>query len=95
MSGFKLNEYHLKIFQQKKYNELIKEIETSVSFEKMDSETLSVLGICKIAKTKKTINDIKNAIQCFKASYLKNKTSLSGLKGLINFINATGKMVTQ
>lgn len=89
MPEFKLNEYHLKIFQKKKYNELIKEIETSVSFEKMDSETLSVLGICKIAKTKKTINDIKNAIQCFKVSYLKNKTSLSGLKGLINFINAT------
>ena len=89
MPEFKLNEYHLKIFQQKKYNELIKEIETSVSFEKMDSETLSVLGICKIAKTKKTINDIKNAIQCFKVSYLKNKTSLSGLNGFINFINAT------
>jgi len=89
MPEFKLNEYHLKIFQKKKYNELIKEIETSVSFEKMDSETLSVLGICKIAKTKKTINDIKNAIQCFKVSYLKNKTSLSGLNGFINFINAT------
>lgn len=89
MSRFKLNEYHLKIFQQKKYNELIKEIEASVSPEKMDSETLSVLGICKITKTKKTINDINNAIQCFKASYLKNKTSSSGLNGFINFINAT------
>ena len=75
-----------KLFQEKKYSELIFTIESS--FREIPPEILNILAISRLLDKKDTLN-LKTAINEFRDVYLTEKKSHTGLNGLINFLNSS------
>ena len=78
-----------KLFSEKKYLEIIKLIENQNNQETLSAGLLNLLGACKILKSDKSDEDLISANLNFKKSYLKEKKTVHGLNGLINFINTS------
>ena len=74
-----------KLFQEKKYSELIFTIESS--FKEIPPEILNILAISRLLQKKDDLN-LKTAINEFRDVYLKEKRSQTGLNGLINYLNS-------
>ena len=78
-------ELYKKLFNEKKFTEIIKKIET---LEKVKSaQVLHILGICKILQNKYDKNTKLSARENFREAYLKEKNSNLGIEALSNFIN--------
>ena len=75
-----------KLFQEKKYSELIFTIESS--FKEIPPEILNILAISRLLNKKDALT-LKTAINEFRDVYLKEKKSQIGLNGLINFLNSS------
>lgn len=78
-----------KLFLEKKYKDVIKIIEKQKKQEVISAGLLNLLGVCKIFKVDKSDEDLISANMDFKKSYLKEKRTVHGLNGLINFINTS------
>jgi len=75
-----------KLFQQKKYPEIVKEI-TSNTDEKDRSASLNnLLGISRITNNRDNKEIVSLALSDFKRGYLKEKNTISALDSLANFI---------
>ncbi len=84
----KKNIEYKKLFEEKRYSELIFLIETSKNEKDLSSGELNLLGVTKllINKNKETIiSSLKN----FETAFLKEKNTKIGLDALKNFINLT------
>ena len=74
-----------KLYQEKKYEELIYKIE---NLEKIKSaQLLHILGICKLSKKNISNNDKLSAREDFKKAFENEKNSNIGIEALTNFIN--------
>ena len=78
-----------KLYLEKKYSEIITEIE-NLDEKQRSAGLLNLLGACKLLR--RDTNDLISANSHFKAAYLKEKTTKSGLEALINFINSTAEI---
>ena len=78
------NIYFQKLYLEKKYSEIITEIE-NLDEKQKSSSLLNLLGACKLLR--RDTNDLISANSHFRTAYLKEKTTKSGLEALINFIN--------
>ena len=74
-----------KLFQEKKYSELIFLIETT--FQKIPNEILNILAISRLLE-KKDEESLTKAIGEFEQVYLNENKTQTGLNGLINFLNS-------
>ncbi len=75
-----------KLFQEKKYSELIYLIETS--FQKIPNEILNILAISRLLENKNEQSLIK-AIEEFEQVYLNENKTQTGLNGLINYLDSS------
>jgi len=84
----KENLEYKKLFEQKKYSELIFLIQASKKEEELSAGELNLLGVTRllVEKNEKTI---KMSLKNFEKAYLKDKNSKIGLDALKNFINLT------
>ena len=74
-----------KLYQEKKYEELIYKIE---NLEKIKSaQLLHILGICKLSKKNISNNDKLSAREDFRKAFESEKNSNIGIEALTNFIN--------
>ena len=76
-----------KLYQEKKYEELIYKIE---NLEKIKSaQLLHILGICKLSKKNISNNDKLSAREDFRKAFESEKNSNIGIEALTNFINVS------
>jgi len=75
-----------KLFQEKKYSELIYLIETS--FQKVPNEILNILAISRLLENKNEQSLLK-AIEEFEQVYLNENKTQTGLNGLINYLDSS------
>ena len=75
-----------KLFQEKKYTELIFAIETG--FREVPAEILNILAISRLLQKKDNLS-FDAAIKEFREVYFKEKKSQTGLNGLINYLNSS------
>ena len=75
-----------KLFQEKKYTELIFAIETG--FREVPPEILNILAISRLLQKKDNLS-FDAAIKEFREVYFKEKKSQTGLNGLINYLNSS------
>ncbi len=77
-----------KLFEEKKYSEIINIIENKISDQNKNSGQLNMLGVCKLLNdtTKENLNSAKKD---FKRAYLQEKNTNDGLLALKNFINVS------
>ena len=76
-----------KLYQEKKYEELIYKIE---NLEKIKSaQVLHILGICKLSKKNISNNDKLSAREDFRKAFESEKNSNIGIEALTNFINVS------
>tara|TARA_B110000483_G_scaffold43683_1_gene54546 strand:- start:456 stop:2138 length:1683 start_codon:yes stop_codon:yes gene_type:complete len=78
-----------KLFLEKKYTELIFEIETNLEEKYKTTPILNLLGACILLRTrgKKSKEDLAWASSVFKQAHLKERQTNHGLLALVNFIN--------
>ena len=63
-----------KLFSEKKFSQIIEEIE---KFEKFKtSQILNILGVCKMLQNNRSKEDLISANENFRQAYLKEKNSL-------------------
>lgn len=78
-----------KLFEEKKYTEIINFIETTIKENERSAGLLNILGVSRVLSYTINKNDLNLALANFKKAYLKeNKTSI-GLDALINYINVS------
>ncbi len=80
------NSYIKKLFNEKKFRELIYFIENQIKDK--SSRHLNILGVTRLLYEKNK-DSFKLALSDFKLSYLKDKESEIGLEAFINYINAS------
>ncbi len=74
------------LFIKKKYDEVIKISEEKLSFKDIPGSLSNLIGVCKIFKKERTIEDVSSALTCFEEAYLKGKKTIHGLNGLTHLI---------
>ncbi len=77
-----------KLYDEKKYSEIIDIIENKISDKDKKSGPLNMLGVCKLLNdnTKQSLNSAKKD---FRRAYLLEKNTNDGLLALKNFINSS------
>ena len=79
-----------KLFFEKKYNELIFEIQTNIEIKHKNTAIQNLLGACITLRTDgKSKEDLIWASKIFKEAYLSGKKTNDGLFALVNFINTS------
>ena len=75
-----------KLYDEKKYSEIIDIIENKINDKDKKSGQLNMLGVCKLLNdnTKQSLNSAKKD---FRRAYLLEKNTNDGLLALKNFIN--------
>ena len=75
-----------KLYDEKKYSEIIDIIENKVSDQDRNSGQLNLLGVCKLLNdtSKESLNSAKKD---FRRAYLQEKNTQNGLLALKNFVN--------
>ncbi len=77
-----------KLFNEKKYSEIINIIENKISKKDRNSGLLNLLGVCRLLE-KNNASTLYLAIKDFRESYLKEKNTPNAFHALKNFINAS------
>ena len=81
-----------KLFQAKKFSEIIFEIETSTS-EKNRSPTLhNLLGVCRASQRGRSDRDVKYALNDFETAFNKDNLGEISLDSLCNHIKLCAEM---
>ena len=89
----KKNSNYEKLFLEKKYSEIIKDIENKDKIE--SAGLLNLLGVCKLLRNNKDKNDLIQANENFKKAYLLEKKTKFGLESVINFINSSANIFSE
>ena len=78
-----------KLFQERKFKEIIFNIENRVPENEKTSGILNVLGACRLLKGKANKKDLFQALNDFRAAYLKEKKTNHSKEAFINFANVS------
>ncbi len=77
------------LLKEKKYSEIIFQINSKTKEEDRNSGLFVLLGISRMSLNKKDKDQVKLAVSDFKKGYLKEKTSENSLNALVNFVIAS------
>ena len=75
-----------KLFQQKKYSEIVNEILSKTNEKDRSASLCNLLGVSRITNNKNNKEIVSLALNDFKRGYLKEKTTITALDSLANFI---------
>jgi predicted O-linked N-acetylglucosamine transferase (SPINDLY family) len=75
-----------KLFQQKKYSEIVNEILSKTNEKDRSASLCNLLGISRITNNRNNKEIVSLALNDFKKGYLKEKTTIPALDSLANFI---------
>ena len=79
-----------KLFYEKRYNELIFAIQTTLEEKKKTTPIQNLLGVCITLRSNgKSKEDLLWATKIFKQAYLNENQTNDGLLSLVNFINTS------
>lgn len=79
-----------KLFFEKRYNELIFAIQTTLGEKQRTTPIQNLLGVCiTLRSNKKSKEDLLWATKIFKQAYLNGNQTNDGLRSLVNFINTS------
>ena len=79
----------IKLFQEKKYSEVIFLIEHKVPENQKNSSVLNLLGVSRILKGQPSNKDFLQAISDFRKAFLKEKRTINSREAFKNFINVS------
>ena len=77
-----------KLFDQKKYSEIIEIIDNEIKEEDINSGLINLSGVCKILRDKSRMS-LNEAINDFRKGYLREKNTKNSFEALKNFINVS------
>ena len=75
------------LFEEKKYEELIKLSNEYIKPNERPPGLASLIGTCYFLKKKRTLEDLSFALKFFEEAYFKGQKNIHGLSGVTNFIN--------
>ena len=75
------------LFTEKKYDEVIKISEEKLNQKEMPASLSNLIGVCKILKKERTIEDVYSALSYFEEAYIRGKKTIHGLNGLTHLIS--------
>ena len=81
------------LLKEKKYSEIIFQINSKTKEEDRNSGLFVLLGISRMSLNKKDKEQVKLAVRDFKKGYLKEKTSENSLNALVNFVIASAILI--
>ena len=90
----KINSNFKKLFEEKKFSEIIFLIENLENKEEISPGLLNLLGVSRLSQAGKKKDDYLLSLKNFESAYLKEKKSQIGLESLRNFINVTADYYT-
>ena len=77
-----------KLFDQKKYSEIIEIIDNEIKEEDINSGLINLSGVCKILRDKSRMS-LNEAINDFRKGYLREKNTKNSFEALKNLINVS------
>ena len=81
-----------KLFQEKKYSEIIFEIETFSTEKNRSSVLHNLLGVCRASQKGRTDRDVKYALNDFEKAFYKDNFGEISLESLCNHIKLCAEM---
>ncbi len=91
MTGTNLSKYK-KLFNEKRYGEIILELESSTIEKKRSPAISNLLGVCRASKKDRTNRDIDYALKDFEAAFYKDDFGKISLEALCNHIKLCAEM---
>tara|TARA_B100000886_G_scaffold304490_1_gene235757 strand:- start:2292 stop:3992 length:1701 start_codon:yes stop_codon:yes gene_type:complete len=81
-----------KLFQEKRYTEIIFDIESSTTEKNRSSALHNLLGVCRASQKGKTDRDVKYALNDFETAFYEDNLSEISLESLCNHIKLCAEM---
>ena len=81
-----------KLLEEKRYSEIVQEIETSTTEKNRSSSILNLLGVCRASQKSKTDRDVECALKYFEAAFYKDNFGEISLDALCNHIKLCVEM---
>ena len=81
-----------KLFQEKRYSEIIFDIESSTTEKNRSSALHNLLGVCRASQKGKTDRDVKYALNDFETAFYKGNLGEISLESLCNHIKLCAEM---
>ena len=81
-----------KLLKEKRYSEIVLDIETSTTEKTRSSALLNLLGICRASQKGKTDRDIKYSLNDFESAFYKDNFGEISLESLCNHIRLCDEM---
>ena len=75
------------LFIEKKYEEVIKISEKKLNQNEIPASLSNLIGVCKILKKERSLEDVSSALTYFEGAYIKGKKTIHGLNGLTHLIS--------
>ena len=75
------------LFIKKKYEEVIKISEEKLNQNEIPASLSNLIGVCKILKKGRSLEDTFSALTYFEEAYIKGKKTIHGLNGLTHLIS--------
>ena len=75
------------LFIEKKYEEIIKTSEEKLNQNEIPASLSNLIGVCKILKKERSLEDVLSALTYFEGAYIKGKKTIHGLNGLTHLIS--------
>jgi predicted O-linked N-acetylglucosamine transferase (SPINDLY family) len=75
------------LFIEKKYEEVIKISEKKLNQNEIPASLSNLIGVCKILKKERSLEDVSSALTYFEGAYIKGKKTIHGLNGLKHLIS--------
>jgi len=78
-----------KLFQEKKYTEIISQLENNITKIQKNSGILNLLGACRLLRGKSNKEDLSSALEDFRKAYLAEHRTNHSKEAFVNFINVS------
>ena len=75
------------LFIEKKYEEVIKISEKKLNQNEIPASLSNLIGVCKMLKKERSLEDVSSALTYFEGAYIKGKKTIHGLNGLKHLIS--------
>ena len=75
------------LFVEKKYEEVIKISEKKLNQNEIPASLNNLIGVCKMLKKERSLEDVSSALTYFEGAYIKGKKTIHGLNGLTHLIS--------
>ena len=75
------------LFIEKKYEEVIKISEKKLNQNEIPASLSNLIGVCKMLKKERSLEDVSSALTYFEGAYIKGKKTIHGLNGLTHLIS--------